>query len=69
MCDLINRETRTYKQRKFIFKSTYGNPALGRQRQRQMGLCEFKASLVYIASSRTARATQRYPVSKTKNCM
>jgi hypothetical protein len=26
--------------------------------------CEFKASLVYRVSSRTARATQRNPVSK-----
>ena len=40
-------------------------PALGRQRQ--VDLCEFKASLVYRASSRTARAvTQRNPVSKNK---
>ena len=31
-------------------------PALGRQRQ--VGLYEFKASLVYIVSSRTIRATQ-----------
>jgi hypothetical protein len=30
-------------------------------------LYEFKASLVYTASSRTARATQRNPVSKTNN--
>ena len=37
-------------------------PALGRQRQ--VGLCEFKAIMVYRASSRTARATQRNPVSK-----
>jgi hypothetical protein len=28
---------------------------------------EFEASLVYRVSSRTARAIQRYPVSKTKN--
>ena len=34
-------------------------------RQRQASLCEFKASLVYRVSSRTARATQRDPVSKT----
>ena len=39
-------------------------PALGRQRQAD--LCEFKASLVYSVSSRTARATQRNPVSKKK---
>ena len=37
-------------------------PALGRQRQGD--LCEFEASLVYRASSRTARATQRNPVLK-----
>ena len=35
-------------------------------RQRQADLCEFKASLVYRASSRTARATQRNPVLKKK---
>jgi hypothetical protein len=29
-------------------------------------LCKFKASLVYRANSRTARATQRNPVSKKK---
>jgi hypothetical protein len=28
---------------------------------------EFEASLVYRVSSRTARATQRNPISKTKN--
>jgi hypothetical protein len=40
-------------------------PALGRQGQAD--LCEFKTSLVCITSSRTARATQRNPVSnKTK---
>ena len=30
----------------------------------QMDLCEFQDSLVYKVSSRTARATQRNPVSK-----
>jgi hypothetical protein len=35
----------------------------GRGRQ----ISEFKASLVYRMSSRTARATQRNPVSKKKN--
>ena len=39
--------------------------ALGRQRQ--INLCKFEASLVYRASSRTARTfTQRNPVLKTK---
>jgi len=35
-------------------------------RQRQEDFCEFEASLVYRASSRTVRATQRNPVWKTK---
>ena len=30
-------------------------PALGRQRQRQVDICEFEVSLVYKASSRTQR--------------
>jgi hypothetical protein len=38
-------------------------PALGRQRQR---ISEFKDSLVYRVSFRTARATQRNPVSKSQ---
>jgi hypothetical protein len=33
-------------------------------RKRQMDFSEFKANLVYRVSSRTARATQRNPVSK-----
>ena len=37
-------------------------PAL--ERQKQADLCEFKASLVYRESSRTARATQKSPVLK-----
>jgi hypothetical protein len=36
--------------------------ALGRQRR---WISEFKASLVYRVNSRTARATQRKPVSET----
>ena len=40
-------------------------PALGRQRQ--LDLCEFKTSLVYRVSFRTAKATQRNPVSKKTN--
>jgi hypothetical protein len=37
------------------------------RRQRLAELCEFWASLVYIVSSRTSRATQRNPISnKTK---
>jgi hypothetical protein len=37
----------------------------GRGRGRQIS--EFKASLVYRVSSRTARATQRNPILKNKN--
>ena len=37
------------------------NQALGRQRQ--ANLCEFKASLVYRVSSRTASTAQKKPVS------
>jgi hypothetical protein len=33
-----------------------------------LDLCEFKDSLVYGVRSRTARATQRNPVSGEKNC-
>ena len=40
-------------------------PALGRQRQ--VDFCEFKANLVYKASSRTAMVTQRNPVLKNIN--
>jgi hypothetical protein len=29
-------------------------------------MCEFKASVVYLVSSRTARGTQRNPVLKTQ---
>ena len=36
------------------------------RRQRQADLCEFEASLVYRASSRTARDTQRNPASKKR---
>ena len=39
-------------------------PAL--RSQRQVDLSEFKASLVYRVNSRTAKATQRNPISKTK---
>ena len=39
-------------------------PAL--RKQKQVDLCEFEVSLVYIASSRTARAIEGDPVSKNK---
>jgi hypothetical protein len=38
--------------------------ALGKQRQ--VDLCEFKASVIYRVSSRTARDKQRNPISKKK---
>lgn len=41
------------------------NPASGRQRQADV--CEFQASLIYIASPRAARVTQRNPSKKKKN--
>jgi hypothetical protein len=44
-------------------KDTF-NPAL--RRKWQADLYEFKASLVYRTSSRTARATQRNPVLKNR---
>jgi hypothetical protein len=39
---------------------------LALRRQRQVDLWEFETCLVYRLSSRTARATQRNPVSKNK---
>jgi hypothetical protein len=39
-------------------------PAIGRKRQ--VDLCEFKASLIYKASFRIAKATQRNHVLKKK---
>jgi hypothetical protein len=38
-----------------------------RQWQRQVGLCEFKASLVYKESSRAARAIKKNSVPSSKN--
>lgn len=38
-----------------------------RVQQRQNDCCQFNLSLVYIPSSRPARATQKKPVSTTKN--
>jgi hypothetical protein len=36
------------------------------RRQKQVALCEFKVSLVYRVSSRTARATEKSCLEKTK---
>ena len=41
-------------------------PALGRQRDRDRRIFEFKASLVYKVSSRTSRAIQRNLASKNE---
>jgi hypothetical protein len=43
-----------------------GTHLSSQQRQRQADLCEFETSLIYRMSSRTARATQRNPVSRKK---
>jgi hypothetical protein len=57
--DTDSREGRYQKnnQQARMWGCTLLIPALGRQRQAEF--CEFKASLVYRVSSRTARATQR----------
>lgn len=41
--------------------------AFNPSRQRQADFCEFDASLVYRASSKTARIIQRNPVSNSNN--
>jgi hypothetical protein len=46
----------------------YTSLILALSRQRQAALCDFKASLDYRVSSRTASATQRNPVSKGGGC-
>jgi hypothetical protein len=42
-------------------------PALTQEAERKADLCELEASIIYRVSSRTARATQRNPISKNKN--
>ena len=62
---LTTNKTKAMKKRIYSCQAwwcTPLNPALGKQRQAE--LCEFKASLVYRASSRTAGTTQRNPVSE-----
>jgi hypothetical protein len=44
----------------------YSQHSGGRDRRISVCVCVFKASLVYIAGSRTARATQRNPVLENK---
>ena len=53
------------KKCKKLYASLALIPAL--RRQRHVYLCEFKASLVYRASSRRAKATERNFVSKNNN--
>jgi hypothetical protein len=43
---------------------TVTHPLVPARRYKQVDLCEFKASLIYIVSSRIATATQRNPVSE-----
>jgi hypothetical protein len=49
---------------KFLWWSTPLIPALGSQRQ--VNLCDFETSLVYIVSSRIPRATEKSTVSKNQ---
>ena len=42
-------------------------PLIQIKRQRQAYPCMFEASVIYRASSRTAKATQRNPVSKNRS--
>lgn len=60
---LQNVSSKTLSMKLSVVLCTF-NPALGRQRQSNFG--EFKVSLVYILSSRTAIEETRDPVSKTK---
>lgn len=39
-------------------------PSVSAEEERQLDICEFKANLVYLASTKTARATHRDSVSK-----
>ena len=63
---------KTQKEKLFIIKFKNSSQAVmvhafnpSTQKQRQADICEFKTSLIYRASFRTARAvTQRNPVSK-----
>jgi hypothetical protein len=43
------------------------NPNIQKAEAGRCYLCKFEASLIYRVSSRTARATQRNPVSKKQN--
>ena len=54
------------KRRAVVSVAHAFNPIILRK-QRQAELCEFQAKVVYKASSRTARAAQRNPVSKQNN--
>ena len=63
---LINIDTNKVTLIKEIYLARHGDVhALNPRRQMQEDLCEFEASLNYIAGSRTGRtATQRNPVSR-----
>ena len=60
-------EVRASSEKRFIAGQWWHRPLIpALRRQRWVGLCEFKASLVYRASLRTAKTTQRNSVSKNK---
>jgi hypothetical protein len=56
-CTIIKSPTGPYGIRFNVGHGRALIPGLRRQRQRSQDLCEVKASLAYIASSRTARTT------------
>jgi hypothetical protein len=50
------------RRRRRSLEAKWHNPLIpGFRRQRQVDFCEFKASLVYVENSRTARATWKNP--------
>jgi hypothetical protein len=59
----VGEETENLRNQTSILLKLISQHSGGRGRQ----ISEFEASLVYRVSSRTARATQRNPVSKNKN--
>ena len=63
---MLNYRKATWKTKLSEAKQQQQKPKLALRRQRQ-GISEFEASLVSRVSSRTARATQRNPVSEKTN--
>ena len=56
-----------YCKKRHACRAWWRTPLIPHSGGRGRRISEFKASLVYKVSSRTARATQRNPVSKNKN--